>query len=106
MVLIKKFRKLFCVLHSARVLLGGQERVCLLDAETELVPGTLRATGDLVHRDVSGHIYYDGRLDNVVKRHGMRMNPGELQQVEGTTFYFHHFSLIVSSSLAWIISLK
>jgi acyl-coenzyme A synthetase/AMP-(fatty) acid ligase len=43
------------------------------------VPGTtMYKTGDLVHRDGQGRYVYDGRLDDVVKRNGVRISLGEV----------------------------
>ncbi|XP_077391321.1 beta-alanine-activating enzyme [Festucalex cinctus] len=65
---------------EGEVFVGGDERVCLLDHEDAPVPGTMRATGDWV--DVNGgHMYYRGRKDRSVKRHGKRVNLDHLQQL-------------------------
>lgn len=59
---------------------GGEERVCLLDHEDALVPGTMRATGDWVEvRDAQ--LRFLGRRDRLIKRHGKRVNLDSLQQV-------------------------
>lgn len=59
---------------------GGEERVCLLDHEDTLVPGTMRATGDWVDvRDAQ--LRFLGRRDRLIKRHGKRVNLDSLQQV-------------------------
>lgn len=62
-------------------ILGGQERVCLLDGET-MTPaeGVMRATGDWVMVQNS-HLYYLGRRDRLVKRHGQMLHLDALQQV-------------------------
>ncbi|XP_077440315.1 beta-alanine-activating enzyme [Vanacampus margaritifer] len=68
---------------EGEVFIGGDERVCLLDHEDSPVPGTMRATGDWV--DVNGgHMYYRGRKDRSVKRHGKRVNLDHLQQLLST----------------------
>lgn len=65
---------------EGQVFVGGTERVCLLDDETVIVPGTMRATGDWVDiRD--SHLYYLGRKDRLIKRHGQRVNLDGLQQL-------------------------
>ncbi|KAJ3598949.1 hypothetical protein NHX12_032912 [Muraenolepis orangiensis] len=65
---------------QGQVFIGGQDRVCLIDAESTLVPGTMRATGDWVR--VEGDcLYYLGRRDRLVKRHGQRVNLDTVQQV-------------------------
>ncbi|KAG2465572.1 ACSF4 enzyme, partial [Polypterus senegalus] len=59
---------------SLRVLaLGGRKRVCFIDSELTVACGTMRATGDWVMVKDS-HMYYKGRRDNHVKRHGKRLN--------------------------------
>ncbi|XP_049620063.1 beta-alanine-activating enzyme isoform X1 [Syngnathus scovelli] len=65
---------------EGEVFIGGDQRVCLLDHEDSAVPGTMRATGDWV--DVrGGHMYYRGRKDRSIKRHGKRVNLDHLQQL-------------------------
>lgn len=66
---------------------GGEERVCLLDEEETIAPGTMRATGDWVK--VKGEqLLYLGRRDRLIKRHGKRVNLDNVQQVSFfTTFY-------------------
>ncbi|XP_061540713.1 beta-alanine-activating enzyme isoform X1 [Phycodurus eques] len=65
---------------EGQVFIGGDERVCLLDHEEAPMPGTMRATGDWV--DVKGgQMYYRGRKDRSIKRHGKRVNLDDLQQL-------------------------
>ncbi|XP_061894551.1 beta-alanine-activating enzyme [Entelurus aequoreus] len=65
---------------EGQVFIGGEERVCLLDHEESAVAGTMRATGDWVDvRD--GQLFYLGRKDRTVKRHGKRVNLDNLQQL-------------------------
>lgn len=59
---------------------GGEDRVCLLDDEDAVVPGTMRATGDWVNVK-DEQLYYLGRRDRMIKRHGKRVNLDSLQQV-------------------------
>lgn len=66
---------------------GGEERVCLLDDEESVVPGTMRATGDWVEVK-DAHLRYLGRRDRLIKRHGKRVNLDNLQQVR----CFHIFT--------------
>lgn len=59
---------------------GGEDRVCLLDDEETVVPGTMRATGDWVSvRD--SQLYYLGRRDRTIKRHGKRVDLDSVQRV-------------------------
>uniref|UniRef100_S4RLE4 Aminoadipate-semialdehyde dehydrogenase n=1 Tax=Petromyzon marinus TaxID=7757 RepID=S4RLE4_PETMA len=69
------------VLHhgQGQIYIGGERRTCLLDGEAELVPGTMRATGD-VGRVAGRLVYYVGRSDGLVKRHGQQLDPLLLQQ--------------------------
>lgn len=68
---------------------GGENRVCLLDDEETVVAGTMRATGDWVSvRD--SQMYYLGRRDRTIKRHGKRMNLDSVQHVR--CFYVGSFS--------------
>ena len=55
--------------------------MCFLGDEETVEPTVLRATGDVVRRDDTGNLFYEGRRDVTVKRHGMRMNLFELEQV-------------------------
>lgn len=65
---------------EGQVFIGGADRVCLLDDEDTVVPGTMRATGDWVDiRD--SQMYYMGRKDRLIKRHGKRINLDSLQQL-------------------------
>lgn len=71
---------------------GGEERVCLLDHEDTVVPGTMRATGDWVDvRDAQ--LCFLGRRDRRIKRHGKRVNLDSVQQVR--FFLFHVSSFII-----------
>ncbi|KAK2863883.1 hypothetical protein Q7C36_003037 [Tachysurus vachellii] len=63
---------------EGQVFIGGQERVCLLDDETA-TEGVMRATGDWVMVQNS-HLYYLGRKDRLVKRHGQMLHLDALQQ--------------------------
>uniref|UniRef100_A0A668A8X7 Aminoadipate-semialdehyde dehydrogenase n=1 Tax=Myripristis murdjan TaxID=586833 RepID=A0A668A8X7_9TELE len=65
---------------EGQVFIGGKDRVCLLDDEVSAVPGTMRGTGDWV-RVEDTHLYYLGRRDRLIKRHGQRLNLDSLQQV-------------------------
>uniref|UniRef100_A0A6Q2YHI3 Carrier domain-containing protein n=1 Tax=Esox lucius TaxID=8010 RepID=A0A6Q2YHI3_ESOLU len=65
---------------EGQVFIGGMDRVCLLDDEVTVAPGTMRSTGDWVRvRDTQ--LYYLGRRDRLVKRHGQRLHLDTLQQV-------------------------
>ncbi|KAM7012744.1 beta-alanine-activating enzyme [Tautogolabrus adspersus] len=65
---------------EGQVFIGGEDRVCLLDDEEEVVRGTMRATGDWVNiRDKQ--LFYLGRRDRLIKRHGKRVNLDNLQQL-------------------------
>ncbi|KAM9831351.1 beta-alanine-activating enzyme [Neosynchiropus ocellatus] len=65
---------------EGQVFIGGVNRVCLLDDEDVVRPGTMRATGDWVSvRD--SQLYYLGRKDRMIKRHGKRVNLDGVQQV-------------------------
>ncbi|KAG9479795.1 hypothetical protein GDO78_011700 [Eleutherodactylus coqui] len=65
---------------EGQVYLGGRRRICFLDDETTLPHGTMRATGDWV-RLQDGNMFYSGRKDNQIKRHGKRLNTEYIQQV-------------------------
>ena len=60
---------------------GGQERICLINDESELVPGIFRSTGDLVRREQNRDVLYLGRIDEQIKKNGKRMNLVELEMV-------------------------
>uniref|UniRef100_A0A3Q3JDU7 AMP-dependent synthetase/ligase domain-containing protein n=1 Tax=Monopterus albus TaxID=43700 RepID=A0A3Q3JDU7_MONAL len=65
---------------EGQVFIGGDARVCLLDDEETVVSGMMRATGDWVNVKDS-QLYYLGRRDRLIKRHGKRVNLDSLQQV-------------------------
>ncbi|XP_077135842.1 beta-alanine-activating enzyme isoform X2 [Ranitomeya variabilis] len=65
---------------EGQLFLGGRQRVCFLDDELMLPYGTMRATGDWVKLQ-DGDMFYVGRKDNQIKRHGKRLNTEYVQQV-------------------------
>ncbi|XP_077859670.1 beta-alanine-activating enzyme isoform X6 [Macaca mulatta] len=65
---------------SGQVFLGGRNRVCFLDDEVTVPLGTMRATGDFVTVK-DGEIFFLGRKDSQIKRHGKRLNIELVQQV-------------------------
>ncbi|XP_041862300.1 beta-alanine-activating enzyme [Melanotaenia boesemani] len=65
---------------EGQVFIGGEDRVCLLDDDDTLIPGTMRATGDWVNV-AEGQLYYQGRRDRMIKRNGKRLNLDRLQQL-------------------------
>uniref|UniRef100_A0A8D2DJD6 Beta-alanine-activating enzyme n=1 Tax=Sciurus vulgaris TaxID=55149 RepID=A0A8D2DJD6_SCIVU len=65
---------------SGQVFLGGKNRVCFVDDEITVPLGTMRATGDFVTVK-DGEIFFLGRRDSQIKRHGKRLNIQLLQQV-------------------------
>ncbi|XP_023566900.1 acyl-CoA synthetase family member 4 isoform X3 [Octodon degus] len=65
---------------SGQVFLGGKNRVCFLDDEVTVPLGTMRATGDFVTIR-GGEIFFLGRKDSQIKRHGKRLNIELVQQV-------------------------
>ncbi|XP_048219784.1 beta-alanine-activating enzyme isoform X2 [Perognathus longimembris pacificus] len=65
---------------SGQVFLGGKNRVCFLDDEVTVPLGTMRATGDFVTVK-DGEIFFLGRKDSQIKRHGKRLNTELVQQV-------------------------
>ncbi|XP_021117977.1 acyl-CoA synthetase family member 4 isoform X3 [Heterocephalus glaber] len=64
---------------NGQVFLGGKNRVCFLDDEVTVPLGTMRATGDFVTVK-GGEIFFLGRKDNQIKRHGKRLNIELVQQ--------------------------
>ncbi|XP_041526980.1 beta-alanine-activating enzyme isoform X2 [Microtus oregoni] len=65
---------------TGQVFLGGENRVCFLDGETAVPPGTMRATGDFVTVK-DGDMFFLGRKDSQIKRHGKRLNIELVRQV-------------------------
>ncbi|XP_032885002.1 beta-alanine-activating enzyme isoform X2 [Amblyraja radiata] len=65
---------------EGQVFIGGKERICFLNEEITVSPGTMRATGDWVIVK-GGQMYYLGRKDNQIKRHGKRVNLESIQLV-------------------------
>ncbi|XP_014439379.1 beta-alanine-activating enzyme isoform X2 [Tupaia chinensis] len=64
---------------NGQVFLGGRNRVCFLDDEMTVPLGTMRATGDFVTVK-DGEIFFLGRKDSQIKRHGKRLNIELVQQ--------------------------
>ena len=60
-------------------LLGG--RCCLLNSESSVESATMRNSGDVILKDVTGTLWYRGRNDEQVKRYGKRLNLAEIEQV-------------------------
>ncbi|XP_033107191.1 beta-alanine-activating enzyme-like [Anneissia japonica] len=73
--------------------IGGKERVCLVDNECVLVPGTLRASGDIVQFTSKGLVYV-GRIDQQIKRHGQRINLQQLTEVILSALIFNSCCLL------------
>ncbi|XP_006868111.1 PREDICTED: acyl-CoA synthetase family member 4 [Chrysochloris asiatica] len=65
---------------NGQLFLGGRNRVCFLDDEMTVPLGTMRATGDFVTVK-DGEIFFSGRKDSQIKRHGKRLNVELVQQV-------------------------
>lgn len=65
---------------NGQVFLGGRNRVCFLDGEITVPLGTMRATGDFVTVK-DGELFFLGRKDSQIKRHGKRLNIELVQQV-------------------------
>ncbi|XP_074444234.1 beta-alanine-activating enzyme isoform X1 [Larus michahellis] len=64
---------------EGQIFIGGEERICFLDDEITVPPGTMRETGDFV-RVQNANLFFLGRKDNQIKRHGKRFNIECLQQ--------------------------
>ncbi|NXW53483.1 ACSF4 enzyme, partial [Eurystomus gularis] len=64
---------------EGQIFLGGEERICFLDDEITVALGTMRETGDFV-RVQDAKLFFLGRKDNQIKRHGKRFNIECLQQ--------------------------
>ncbi|XP_030047272.1 beta-alanine-activating enzyme isoform X2 [Microcaecilia unicolor] len=64
---------------EGQLFVGGEERICFLDDEVIVPLGTLRGTGDFAA--VKGtNMFFMGRNDSQIKRHGKRVNIGVVQQ--------------------------
>lgn len=79
-MLLNQFSMDFVTLEFVS-LKGGENRVCFLDGEMAVPPGTMRATGDFVTVK-DGEMFFLGRKDSQIKRHGKRLNIELVQQVE------------------------
>uniref|UniRef100_A0A8C5LX75 Aminoadipate-semialdehyde dehydrogenase n=1 Tax=Leptobrachium leishanense TaxID=445787 RepID=A0A8C5LX75_9ANUR len=79
---------------EGQVLLGGKERICFLDDEVILPCGTLRSTGDWVSIK-DGKMFFLGRKDNQIKRHGKRLNTEYVQQV------VESFAQVEACAVSW-----
>jgi acyl-coenzyme A synthetase/AMP-(fatty) acid ligase len=72
------------VIGGEQLMLGywGDEALTATVLATDILPGcTVYRTGDLVYRNEDGLYYYQGRLDDVVKRNGVRISLGEVASV-------------------------
>ncbi|KAL7981791.1 hypothetical protein Chor_000848 [Crotalus horridus] len=68
------------VIELFLTLARGNGRVCFIDDETTLPVDTMRATGDFVTIK-NTEMFFLGRKDNQIKRHGKRLNTQYVQQV-------------------------
>uniref|UniRef100_A0A8C8RJV4 Beta-alanine-activating enzyme n=1 Tax=Pelusios castaneus TaxID=367368 RepID=A0A8C8RJV4_9SAUR len=64
---------------EGQVFIGGKERICFLDDEVTVPVNTMRETGDFV-RVKDAEMFFLGRKDNQIKRHGKRLNIECVQQ--------------------------
>ncbi|NXL95285.1 ACSF4 enzyme, partial [Alectura lathami] len=64
---------------EGQVFIGGAERICFLDDEVTVPLGTMRETGDFV-RVQNAKMFFLGRRDSQIKRHGKRFNAECLRQ--------------------------
>ncbi|XP_041081198.1 beta-alanine-activating enzyme isoform X2 [Polyodon spathula] len=64
---------------EGKAFIGGRERLCFIDNEVTVPYGTMRETGDWVALKDS-NVYYMGRKDSHIKRHGKRLNLETVQQ--------------------------
>ncbi|XP_075608235.1 beta-alanine-activating enzyme isoform X4 [Balearica regulorum gibbericeps] len=64
---------------EGQIFIGGEERICFLDDEINVPLGTMRETGDFV-KVQNAKLFFLGRKDNQIKRHGKRFNIECLQQ--------------------------
>uniref|UniRef100_A0A8C0H9T1 Beta-alanine-activating enzyme n=1 Tax=Chelonoidis abingdonii TaxID=106734 RepID=A0A8C0H9T1_CHEAB len=64
---------------EGQVFIGGKERICFLDDEVTVPLNTMRETGDFV-RVKDAEMFFLGRKDNQIKRHGKRLNIDYVQQ--------------------------
>ncbi|XP_069712116.1 beta-alanine-activating enzyme isoform X2 [Phaenicophaeus curvirostris] len=64
---------------EGQIFIGGKERFCFLDDEITVPLDTMRETGDFV-RVRNSQLFFMGRKDNQIKRHGKRFNIECLQQ--------------------------
>ncbi|CAK9819703.1 Beta-alanine-activating enzyme [Anthophora plagiata] len=62
--------------------IGSNQRVCVMDDENieELELPVFRDSGDIVHVDEEGRIFYKGRRNNVVKRFGNKVDLTKLEE--------------------------
>ncbi|KAM8939500.1 beta-alanine-activating enzyme [Pelodytes ibericus] len=79
---------------EGQVLLGGRERICFLDDEVTLPFGTMRKTGDWVSLK-DGEMFFLGRKDNQIKRHGKRLSIEYVQQA------VESFAKVEACALSW-----
>ncbi|EDO44475.1 predicted protein, partial [Nematostella vectensis] len=77
--------------------IGGQNRICFLNNEMDVSPGTMRASGDwaLINND---QIWFLGRKDRQIKRLGQRTNLLWIEQALARVLPRHTFVAVVVKS--------
>lgn len=80
---------------------GGGYRVCLLDNEGGPAPSCMRYTGDRGWVSRDGHVYFAGRLDRQIKRHGHRLNLDFIEEVGTMYVYKYPYPQTVPSTMLY-----
>jgi acyl-CoA synthetase len=78
-------------IEDNRLYLGGLGRLCYIDDEKE--PLLLRDTGDLVRKDLDS-LFFLGRSDSIIKRHGYRIHLGQIAQAVQALNIFQQYEIV------------
>ena len=69
--------------------------MCIINDEESVVRGKMRFSGDLVKRTADGLLYYVGRQDDMIKRHGKRIHLYEIEQVRNSLSKFTFYGIFL-----------
>ncbi|XP_014605434.1 PREDICTED: acyl-CoA synthetase family member 4 [Polistes canadensis] len=68
---------------TGHLYIGSSSRISVIDDEVfqNMNKPVFRNTGDIVHIDYSGQIFYEGRQDDMIKRYGNKLNLLRLNKI-------------------------
>ncbi|XP_015183954.1 PREDICTED: acyl-CoA synthetase family member 4 [Polistes dominula] len=77
---------------SGHLFIGSSSRISVIDNEVfhKLTKPVFRNTGDIVHIDHLGRIFYQGRHDDIIKRYGNKLNLLKLNEIINKLDFVHN----------------